>query len=324
MENAKAQGTKRKILALSLTTLVISLLILAGPVHAFSISLNNFSDSTPIKGDKITINAEIEIRIDEVMPLPNPIEVYIDNLLICTFSVDLNSTTCNLNSNGIDVSLLSSTTSITNKTGYAYGYGYGYGYQEGHTNGLFSYQLRIDTDKFTTGTHKLQLLVNTKLNPQTQTYNSEKKSFTSRTPSHSGGRSYSDEDDDTISFRMADIQLNPDLKITDSKQDNQNTTTLNNESNQKKTSSLAAITGAAIGVFGQNSNLLILSLIISIILLLFLILIARRRKTRRKRIIRKFKAKNPHNGMKIFFLVMALLVLILTQTYVLNSILILI
>lgn len=170
--NIKGRGTK--IIAGILTLGVLVMLILAGPANAFNVSLSGFAVSNPTKGDKISTTATIEIRANERMPLPNPAGVFIDDKVACAFSINSPETICD----GVTVKLISSTSSYGYGYGYKYGYGYNYGYNQGYSNGKFTYNITIDTSKFSIGEHKVQIGINVKENPAVLGYASEERIIT--------------------------------------------------------------------------------------------------------------------------------------------------
>ena len=164
----------QKLIATIFTCLILALLIISGPANAFIINLNGFAISNPSQGDKISTTASVEINSNEQMPLPNPFEIFVDDNLIRTFSVDATSTDCD-DAKGINISLISNTNSYGYGYGYRYGYGYGYGYQSGYNNGIFTYNVTLDTNKFTLGEHEIQLRIDAGDN---HIYSSEEKLIT--------------------------------------------------------------------------------------------------------------------------------------------------
>lgn len=163
-----------KIIPGIITAFVIALLILAGPANAFIIGLNGFSISNPEKGQEISTTATIEINSNERMPLPNPAGVFIDGESKCNFEVNADETNCT----GVNVKLISDTTSYGQGYGFGYGYGYGYGYHNGFSNGIFTYNITINTDYFSVGEHTIQLRVNARSDEIQRMYYSDKQIIT--------------------------------------------------------------------------------------------------------------------------------------------------
>ncbi|MBU3913428.1 MAG: hypothetical protein KKE50_05030, partial [Nanoarchaeota archaeon] len=67
---------KEKIFAGILTIAILAILVLSGPVNAFSVNFSGFQNVH--KGGKTSTTASLEIRGDEVMSLENPVEIYVD------------------------------------------------------------------------------------------------------------------------------------------------------------------------------------------------------------------------------------------------------
>lgn len=165
-----------KIIASFLTVSVIVLLILAGPVAAFDVVLNTFSDTTPTKGATITTTATITINSAEASVEENIVELYMDNTLVCSGNVSASSLSCN---SAYSVSKTASNTSTG--YGYSYGYGYGYGYWQGLTNGVLTYAISIDTTNLNTGSHTINLTLN-----EGETNPSDSQTITVQAQSSSG------------------------------------------------------------------------------------------------------------------------------------------
>ncbi len=176
--NSIKEHTKKhasKIVASVITLSIITLLILAGPAGALVLNLDNFSNSNPTQGTSVSSSFTITINSNERMGFPNPIGIFMDgsSSALCSFSVDGSSSDCA--SKGITVSLVSSSTDYGYGWGYGYGYSYGYGYQNGYSKGILTYQITLDTNQFSVGTHSIKLMVNT---GDSHIYSSNEKQIT--------------------------------------------------------------------------------------------------------------------------------------------------
>ena len=173
--NSKKSKFFSKFFASLITIIVVSLLVFSGPAQAFSVSLGNFDDSTPTQGDTITATATIDIRGDERMAMPNPLGVFVDNNLLCTFSFSDTEVVCG----NVTVRLVASSSNASLGYGYGYKYGYdeSYGYYNGYTNGIYTYDIIINTTDYSAGIHSVEIRVNVKEDPFVKTYNSLERTF---------------------------------------------------------------------------------------------------------------------------------------------------
>lgn len=188
---------KEKIVSSVISLAVIIALILSGPASAFKVSLSNFP-AEAFKGEKISASAEIEIRADERVSL-NDIKVIIDGKSECSFNV---SGECE--NRGISLELVNSTANNNYGYGYSQGYGYGYGYLQGYSNGRITYNLTIDSQKYSVGMHEIKLIVN--LNGRTYESDSQQVIFK---PKGAGKIKIKDitSQNETLSFPEMNIDL---------------------------------------------------------------------------------------------------------------------
>jgi hypothetical protein len=169
-------NSSQKIISAAISLFIIGLILLSGPASAYKVYLENFSNSSPVAGETISILSEIEINSNERIDF-NSIELYINNALVCSFKAG-GDKACSY----VKAEFISSFSNagLGYGYGYAYGYenghGYGYGYNNGYSNGKLVYNISIDTSGFGSGTYILKI----KANPDSSgLYSKEaEKSFT--------------------------------------------------------------------------------------------------------------------------------------------------
>jgi len=211
------KAVSKKIIASVITLAVIALLVFAGPASAINLGLSEFSSSNPEKGEVISTTATITINSNERMSMPNPAGVFIDGDLMCAFALNSDQTCAD---SGITVTLIS--TSDANgygynaDYGYGYGYnygynygysneygygytGYGYGYQQGYSNSKFTYNITIDTSKYSIGERTVQLKVDV---GDSKVYSSGEQVITIGV---SEGQQYADSPTETIGENVTEI-----------------------------------------------------------------------------------------------------------------------
>jgi hypothetical protein len=158
---------------------LVLLVLFQGPAQAFNLGLQEFSDTTPGKGENISTIASIDITATE--------RVNLDFLVLnITSSTNQN---CKFYPNasiisgcgGIGITLLSDNSTFGTGYGYSYGqsysYGYddyGYGYYLGYNGGTLTYNITLDTLYFIPQSYDLKL--STSIN-QTK-FNSASESIT--------------------------------------------------------------------------------------------------------------------------------------------------
>jgi len=150
--------SKKNLVSISLTLAIVFLLILSGPVKALTFSLTAFTDNNVLKGAKTSAVATININSNERVSL-NPVALFLNGVEECSFNA-YNAQVVS-GCSGILIEVLENN-SATFGYGYGYAYGspYGYGYNQGYTNGLFKYNITLDTSSFSAGDYTMQLFVN--------------------------------------------------------------------------------------------------------------------------------------------------------------------
>ncbi|MFH1801907.1 MAG: hypothetical protein ABH864_00480 [archaeon] len=140
--------TKSKILAVLFTTLVITLLVLTGPVQGFNLNLS-VNKTRPIQGDTLTFTAQIEVESGESLQIEKLIlELSGPEEISCAFTRD--------------GEILDGCEDITitkiQDTSYSYGYGYGYGYGYSQS-GFLKYKIELNTEHVKPGKYTTLLKV---------------------------------------------------------------------------------------------------------------------------------------------------------------------
>jgi len=160
-----------------MTLLILTMLLLAGPVQGFTLNLN-LNDNSPTQGDKITFTAEIEIPSGGQLP--------IEYLILELNGIETLS--CKFSPNGTILSVCKGITITQNSnsnSNYGYGYGYGYfnqnnnfGYGYGYQSGKLTYTITLDTNEYKTGTYAtaLKLKINSLFTQQGPPFTIEESS----------------------------------------------------------------------------------------------------------------------------------------------------
>lgn len=152
----KIKPTERseiKILAGLLSIIVITLLLLSGPIEAYQLSLE-LDDSSIVKGDEVTFTTGIKINSNEIIGIDY-------------FSLELDGPTNKACKFNIDGSIKSGCSGITiekldTDEPTETSEGYGYGYYSGYTNGELKYKITLDSGSYSKGTYLTKLKVITK------------------------------------------------------------------------------------------------------------------------------------------------------------------
>lgn len=267
MENIIQEKTRKNLIASSITIAVIALLFILGPAEAFIISLGAFSNANPTQGEIVSTTAEITINTNERMPLPNPVELYINGNKVCQFKVTGQVINCN---SGITIALVSSSDSFGYGYGYNFGYGYGYnngygygyGYNQGYTNSKFVYKISLDTSKLTAGQQKLELKIDT----GAKTYLSGEKIMTIQQPQTNnngggGGRETQPQPEEQEPSNL------PIIPLTDGSQvpNGETPSTTPDEQTEQTKGILSRITGAFIGTLGPVGSVVVILFILGAI-----------------------------------------------------------
>lgn len=141
---------KLRVLAFSITLVIIALLVFAGPAGAATLKIDGIQ-KTPYTV-KETVNFKASVHLEDLETLTiNSISLVLNNdkkkeEVICTF--DINGTVIS-GCNGINVSLLSNNLTM------------GFGYFSGEGSLLYNVDLDVDPSGLTIGSNKLSLVVNT-------------------------------------------------------------------------------------------------------------------------------------------------------------------
>ena len=125
-EGRKSVGST-KVISMSLTAFIISILLLSGPASAITLGITDISSSTPNEGSTVSFLAKVDIHTNDRIPLTN-ITVNMKNssgtvVETCTFNLaGINLTSCA----NFNITRLYGNYNYSAVTGYGYGYGYGY------------------------------------------------------------------------------------------------------------------------------------------------------------------------------------------------------
>ncbi|MBU0977722.1 MAG: hypothetical protein KKD18_04865 [Nanoarchaeota archaeon] len=135
--------TTSKIFALLFTALVITLLVLSGPVQGFTLDLSANKVKTD-KGDTVTFTAQIQIDQTEHLP--------IDKLILELSGPE--KITCAFDKAGSPLDSCDNIkVSKIQDPGFSYGYDYNFGYGYGFASGILKYKIEIDTKNLKLGTY---------------------------------------------------------------------------------------------------------------------------------------------------------------------------
>ncbi len=176
------KGRSSTLFSSLLTCAIIAILLIAGPASAWNVSLQNFSNDEPLKGESITVKFNLKLQ-DEINLGFDKLAVYLDGpeSTTCYFDIRGNPLVDNIN----DICGNMSLRQIPLED-YGYGYGYGYGYEhftyEGNetalkVSGNMPYELTVNTAPLDFGEYKahISLFLNGK-NPEK--YDSNVETFT--------------------------------------------------------------------------------------------------------------------------------------------------
>lgn len=132
------KNVRRKVIASSVSVVILVLLFLAGPVQAFVLGLDIVGDSKVERGENLSFVVSVDIEsVDKFLPVKKLELVTVEalpsiNADICVFDVDGNILS---GCNGIRIFPVKSSYSDSFGYGYGYGYSYGYGYDFGYGYG---------------------------------------------------------------------------------------------------------------------------------------------------------------------------------------------
>src|SRR3989338_2614627 len=145
-------GFKAKIMSSFITALILSLLVLLGPVEALSLNLS-LNTSNVEKGQTVEFTADIDIDSSETLDIKEIIlELSGPETISCKFSPEGDIIS---GCKGISISRIS-----TSQFGYGYGYNFGYGYGYGYNQGKLQYKITLDTSDYLAGTYTTILKAN--------------------------------------------------------------------------------------------------------------------------------------------------------------------
>jgi len=153
---------KSKIFASAITVFVVILLVLSGPVDAFTFSLH-VNKQTPKQGEDVEFIVEIDIDSDELLPVKS----------IALELTGPKNSFCEFLPNGAILSGCDQM-EIQKIQAKDYGYGYGYavyenisynfGYGYGYTKGKLKYKITLDTDNYPLGDYETKIILETSSN----------------------------------------------------------------------------------------------------------------------------------------------------------------
>ncbi len=163
---------KRKITAGAVTTLILVLLIIAGPAQAFTLNLQVDNDVVE-QGKKITFTASVDINSGENIPIEELVLI-LDGPehRECVFDIT-GKMKDNWECHGINIKKLpypQIQQGYGYRYGYSHGYGYDFGYGYGYTDNL-EYEITLHSQKFEVGGYESYLKIKT-----------ENKKFTEKGP----------------------------------------------------------------------------------------------------------------------------------------------
>ena len=147
---------KRKITAGIVTTMVLLLLIMAGPAQAFSLTLDVDGEDSVEQGKKIELTAKVNIDSGEALDIENiTLVLKGPEHRECVFDITGKMKSgVNDACHGINIKKIPYP-QIEKGYGYSYGYGYGYGYTEQE----LVYEITIHTQKFEVGNYSTELKI---------------------------------------------------------------------------------------------------------------------------------------------------------------------
>lgn len=123
-----------KIIPILLSSIVITLIFLAGPAGAISIKFTGLSQLSYQPGESIEFEAQIEVHSSEIAQVQS-LALNINNLAECTFN---QSGQIISGCDGVTIALISN-----NPVSGGSGYGYGYGYAS--SDSILTYKFTIET-----------------------------------------------------------------------------------------------------------------------------------------------------------------------------------
>ena len=138
MFKTKKKIESKKVVAGSISIVILSLLFLAGPVQAFVLGLSSVGDSSVERGENLTFMVSVDIEnVDKFLPVKNLSLVTVEALPsivadVCIFDVDGNILS---GCEGMQIFPVRVSYSSAFGYGYGYGYSYGYGYDFGYDYG---------------------------------------------------------------------------------------------------------------------------------------------------------------------------------------------
>ncbi len=141
---------KLRILAFSITLVIVALLVFAGPAGAATLKIEGIQKTPYTVKETVNFKASVHLQDLETLTISS-LSLVLNNdkkkeEVICTF--DINGTVIS-GCNGIDVSLLSNNLTM------------GFGYFSGEGSLLYNVDLDVDPSGLTIGSNKLSLVVNT-------------------------------------------------------------------------------------------------------------------------------------------------------------------
>jgi hypothetical protein len=135
----------KKLLSFGITSMVLIILVLAGPAFAYIVSLNVLDDEV-YKGEDVEFVANVGIGEDEFVDVQNlKLNINGGESLSCLFDVNGNEIS---GCEGVEIELIS-------LPEYEFGYGY-----NGYNNGNMSYNIVVHSNELEVGEYSSELVLN--------------------------------------------------------------------------------------------------------------------------------------------------------------------
>jgi hypothetical protein len=133
----------KKLLSFGITSMVLIILVLAGPAFAYIVTLNVVDDEV-YEGENVEFSANVDIAENEFVDVQNlKLNINGEESLSCVFDVNGNEIS---GCENVEIELIS-------LPEYEFGYG-------GYNNGNMSYNIRVHTNELEVGEYSSELVLN--------------------------------------------------------------------------------------------------------------------------------------------------------------------